>query len=60
MNLGDNVPPFHLNNILVNPPAVDDATSLWYEMVMMRPGLHCSPDITCNYHKISEQGLQLL
>ena len=26
---GDNVSSFHLNRILVNPPAVEDATSLW-------------------------------
>ena len=42
MTVGDNVPSFHLNNILVKPPAVELATSRWYEMVMVRPG----PDIT--------------
>jgi len=27
--------PFHLKRSLVNPPAVEDATSLWYEIVMV-------------------------
>ena len=26
---------FHLKRSLVNPPAVEDATSLWYEIVMV-------------------------
>ena len=29
--------PFHLNRRRVKPPAVELATSLWYEIVMLRP-----------------------
>ena len=35
MKMSDNDLSFHLNNILVNPPAVEEATSLWYEIVMI-------------------------
>ena len=37
---GDDDPSFHLKSSLVNPPAVEEATSLWYEMVIFLLDVH--------------------